>query len=176
MLNFVKTLSSEIDSKARRVIKFLRLGKRDVQTSLEAMPFGVDSVPVKNLVAVYAPTSEKGQTVIIGYINKNAIADVGEFRAYSTNSDGEEQNYIWIKNDGTIEIGGDSDNMVRYSQIEASVNELKNDINDLKNIFSAWVTAPNDGGAALKTALAAYYTTPIVQDITGAKINEIKTS
>lgn len=174
-MNLVKVISSEIDDTKRRIVKFLRYGKSDVQTSFEAMPFGVDSNPTKDMIAIYAPTGENGKTVILGYINKNQLAEVGELRLFSTDSDNAEKFYIHLKNDGNCEIGGDADNMVRYSQIERSINELKDDITTLKSVFSGWVTVPQDGGAALKLASATWFATPLVEDITQAKINEIKT-
>lgn len=43
------------------------------------------------------------------------------------------------------------------------INELENEINDLKTIFStSWTPVPNDGGAALKTAAASWSASPIV--------------
>ena len=59
-----------------------------MQTSIEAMPYGVDSNPIKDMVAVYSETTGKGETVIIGYLNKNLKAEVGEFRTFSTDSNG----------------------------------------------------------------------------------------
>ncbi len=175
-MQFVKTISTEIDDLSRRIIKVLRFGKSDVQTSLEGMPFGLDSNPIKNLVAIYAETSEKGKTVIIGYLNKNQLAAVGENRFFSTDENGELKTFIWLKNNGTIEIGGDADNAVRYSPVADSVNEIKNDIATLKQIFAAgWTPIPNDGGAALKAAAATWAGTALTKDIADAKINEIKT-
>ena len=60
-MNLVKVISSEIDNTKRRIVKFLRYGKSDVQTSFEAMPFGIDSSPTKDMIAIYAPTGENGK-------------------------------------------------------------------------------------------------------------------
>lgn len=173
-MNIVKVIETRLES-AVRFVKFLRMGKSDVQECEQIGPHGIDSNPVKDMVALYAPTLQQGEPVLIGYINKNQIADIGETRIFSTDEDGVEKTAIHLKNDGTMEVGGNTDNMVRYSQIEASVNELKDDLNDLKQVFQTWIPAPNDGGAALKGAAAAWFATPIVEDITGAKIDEIET-
>lgn len=173
MLNFVKTLSTKITD-GKRFIKFLRYGKDDVQTSVEAGAFGVDSNPVKDLIAVYAPTGEKGQTVIIGYLNKNQLADVGEFRMYSTDPNGVEKAYIWLKNDETIEIGGDDDHMVRYSALETAFNQLKSDFDSLVTTFNTHVHPGVTTGPG-STTVTATPSSPSSADITGAKIDDIKT-
>jgi len=173
-MNLVKVLNTELDSLSRRVVKFLRLGKSDVQTSLEAAPYGIDSNPVKDMVAVYAPTGEKGKTVIMGYINKQQLAAKGETRLYSTNADGELQLYTWLKADGTMEIGGSTKNMVRYQELETAFNQLKSDFNALVTTFNSHVhTGVTTGsGSSGSTATPG---TASTADITPAKINQIKT-
>lgn len=158
MIKIVKIVSTSVDVLKRRVVKILRMGKSDIQTSFDVAPYGVDSNPIKDMIAVHAETGEKGKTVIVGYINKNAIADVGELRLFSTDSLGVEKKYIWLKNDNTIEIGGNSDNMVRFSALEAAFNQLKSE-------FNAHVHASNGTPP----------TVPSTADVSGAKINEIKT-
>lgn len=153
-MKLVKTISTSIDSITRRIVKVLRMGKSDIQTSFSTAPYGVDSNPIKDMIAVYSETGEKGKTVIIGYINKNAHADIGELRLFSTDSNGSEKKYIWLKNDNTIEVGGSSDNMVRYSALETAFNIMLADLN---------------------SARAALSLPPSVANISGAKINEIKT-
>jgi hypothetical protein len=55
-------------------------------------------------------------------------------------------------NDG--QMGG----LVKVEPSVAALNALQNDLNNLKSILNAWSPAPNDGGAALKLALASYMT------------------
>jgi hypothetical protein len=174
-MNIVKIISTSFDEIGRLLPKFQRMGLNDVQETVSSAPHGIDSNPVKDMIAIYSPTSVKGEAVVIGYLNKDCIADVGETRVFSTDENGELQTYIHLKNDGNIHFGGENDNLIRYQQTADSINELKNDINNLKNIISTWVPVPNDGGAALKVALAPYITSPLIEDITGAKIDEFKT-
>ena len=174
-MKIVKVISTKINSGASRLIKVLRMGKADIQEVLQSSSYGIDSSPIKDMRALYSETSVKGENVIIGYINKNQIADVGETRVFSTDSDGVLKTYIHLLNSGNMEIGGNADNMVRYSQMAASVNELKSDINLIKSLFTAWVPVSGDGGAVLKTAVTTWASTTLVEDISGAKINEILT-
>lgn len=128
MIKIVKIISSTIDA-GRRIIKMLRLGKDDIQTSYEAMPFGVDSVPIKDLIALQMETGEKGKTVIVGYINKKQIADVGELRIYATNSAGVEQGSVYLKNTGEaqingtfIELNGAVNTAVKFAPLQTSLS------------------------------------------------------
>lgn len=172
MLNITKILSTDFDDIKRRIIKVLRKGNSDVQTSMEASPFGIDSNPLKDMIAIYGPTEEKGKTVIIGYVQKDKLADIGETRLFSTDADGAEQFFIWLKNDGTAEIGGTDYHMVRYEKLEEAFNELKSDFN---NFITAYNTHTHIGVTVGLGSTS--FTTPGTQsaaDITPAKISEIK--
>lgn len=136
MNNFVKVISTEIDTIKRRVVKILRFGKSDVQTALECGSYGIDSNPIKDMVAVYGETTEKGKVTIIGYINKNQKAGVGEFRTYATDANGAEKFYTWMKSDGTMEIGGDSNFAVKFNELKTEFNALKTDYNNHINEYN----------------------------------------
>ena len=169
MIKLVKTISTEFGNEARRIIKVLGMGKKDIQTPYESMPYGMDSNPIKGMVALQANTGEMGKTAIIGYINVNQLAKIGENRLYSTDEGGTEKAYIWLRNDENIEIGGDSDFMVRYSELETAFNQLKQDFNTHIHTTTATVGP---------TAVPGVLTPPTVTssaDISGAKIEDIKT-
>lgn len=172
MLNFVKTISTEVDNLQRRVAKFLRYGKTDIQTSLQVGPHGIDSNPVKDMMAIYSQTEEKGKTVIIGYLNLNALAAAGENRLYSTDSAGELSTFIWLKADGTIEIGGSAKHMVRFEELKTGFDQLKSDFNTFISAYNSHMhptagTGPPSPPTATGTASTA--------SIDSSKIDEIKT-
>lgn len=171
----VKIINTAVDNLNRRVAKFFRFGKSDVQKKIVASPYGVDSNPIEGTVAIYAKTEGDGDAFIIGYLNKNAIADIGEHRIFSTDSDGNVSTFIHLKNDGTMEVGGSDDNIIGYSQTASSINEIKDDINNLKSTLSDWEVVPQDGGAALKTALSTYVSQTLTEDISQGKKEKIKT-
>lgn len=141
---------------------------------MQAGAYGTDAQPIKDAVAVYAQTGVKGKTVIIGYINKNAVADVGEHRLFSTDADGAVQFYIHLKNDGTCDIGGSANHMTRYEELETAFNELKSDFNTHVNNYNTHVHPGVLAGPA-STAVTVSVSTPSQADISGAKIDEIKT-
>lgn len=171
MINIVKVISTKIKNGAR-FIKILRYGKTDVQEINQGQPFGFDSNPTKDLTAIYAQTEEKGANVIIGYINKNQISEVGETRLFSEDANGNVVFYLHLKNDGTAEFNGAADNLVRFSELESGFNQLRDDFNNLVTIFNAHIH-PTPAGPSSPTATLG---TPSAAQILLAKINEIKTS
>lgn len=176
MLNIVKIISDSVEN-GRRFLKFLRLGKSDVQTSYEAMPAGVDSAPIPNMKALYAKTESNGKTVIIGYINADQIAKTGETRIFATDEEGELQQYIHLKNDGTAEFGGNSDNLVRFKPLEEGYNDTKAALDAIINILSGSpIPEPGNGApSALQTSLAAALAGKNTGSISDSKIDEFKT-
>lgn len=126
-MNLVKTISTELSKFNQRVIKFLRYGKSDVRVAHQASPFGLDSNPPKGMTAVFSPTDERGKSVVIGYLNRDMIADVGEMRLYSLNAAGVLQTYVWLKKDGILLLGGDSKHFVEFEALkvkwDAHINE-----------------------------------------------------
>jgi hypothetical protein len=165
-MNLVKTISTRVDNLGMRLVKFFRFGKSDVQEVSEVSPFGLDSNPIKDMVAVYAKTADKGDAVIVGYLNKNRLAEIGEFRIYSTNAQGEEQIYIHLKNDGTAQIGGTGDNLVRYKPVEDLVSEINQFLNQQLPLIASGIAT---GGGAYTPGVANF-------NISDAKIDELETT
>jgi len=122
------------------------------------VPYGVDSNPIADMIAVYSPTLQKGRAVIVGYINKNQLAAVGEHRIYSTDSQGNLKFSIWLKNDGTCEIGGNENHLTRFEELEAGFNQFVQDFNSHSHASNG--VPP---------------TVPTSAEISRAKIEEIKT-
>jgi hypothetical protein len=172
MLNFVKTISTEVDSLQRRITKFLRYGKTDVQTSQQVAPHGIDSNPVKDMMAIYSQTEEKGKTVIVGYINRNVLAAVGENRLYSTDSSGELSTSIWLKADGTIELGGSAKHLVRFEELKTGFDQLKSDFNAFITAYNSHMHPTAGTGAPSPPTVTG---TSSTASIDSSKIDEIKT-
>jgi len=54
--------------------------------------------------------------------------------------------------------GGENNGLVKVSELTEKLNNLEQDINELKTVFkTGWVPAAGDGGLALKTAAATWY-------------------
>lgn len=164
MTNFVTVISNAIENRFRR-IKVRRYGNDDLQTPTQSAPFGIDSAPYDGMKAIYAETNKKGKPVIIGYINRNLLAANGETRFFSLDSDGQLSQYIWLKADGTMELGGSSDNSVRYSPLNSGLQDLVTKIN-------AELTKIQTGIAGVG---GSYPKVDVSIDVTESKIDEIKT-
>lgn len=160
MITFAKIKSTSIEAK-KRILKVLQFG---VKTADEIAPYGDDSNPLKDMTAVYIETSEAGEPVIIGYLNTEQLADIGEKRIYSQKANGEISFYIHLKNDGTIEFGGNADNLVRYTPLNSGLQAQVIKINAELVKIASGITAA--GGS--------YVPVPISLNISGSKINEAK--
>lgn len=161
-----KVISVEFDKAKRHIVKILGMGKGDVRTPFNTAPPNTDAPPVAGLRAVYMRTGTSGKSVVVGYINENLVAEPGEYRIFSTDTNGSEQNYVYLTKSGDIEIGGNTDNMVRYIDLDLGLKKQDFDINaELVKI-----------AAGISSAGGAYTPTPIATDISNAKIDEVKTS
>ena len=160
MIRFSKTNDSTTDSLTRRILKVLTFGKLSVNNAYQASPFGIDSNPMKGSTAVIAESTGNGEKVVLGYLNKNQIAERGGFRIYAEDEDGDESIYIYLRPNGQIEFGGNDDFMVRYSALETAFNELQQKFNTHIHPASSGTTSPT--------------ATQSTGDITEAKINDFR--
>lgn len=157
ILTRVKEATSEF-------IKVLRYGKSDVQTALNILPKGVDSKPVKEDLAVWSKTSS-GDSVIIGYVKKSELVNEGEIRIYSTDSSGSDKFSIYIKNNGNCELGGNTDNAVRYSPLNQGLQDFITNINTELGKIATGISGA--GGSYVPTVQQI--------NINDSKIDEIET-
>ena len=98
------------------------------------------------------------------YIQKNQIAQQGEARLFSLDSNGLLKAEIFCKADGTIILNGGGFNSVRYENLNNELQKLKNDINtELLKVQTAITTL---GGT--------YANAPLNLDLTTAKSDTIK--
>lgn len=119
MIYFSK-FSDFVIEKGKRVLKVLQFGAK---TADECLPFGIDSVPVKGMSAIYAETSNDSESLILGVINESQIAENGETRFYSMDLNKVIKSVIYLKKDGTIEFNGNTYSMVRFEPLK---NGLQN--------------------------------------------------
>lgn len=146
-----------------RELKVLEMGPK---TADECSPFGDDSNPLKDMSAIFAETSVIGEPVIIGYIQKNRLAQPGEKRIFSLKEDNSLSTYIWLKNNEEIHINGDTDNFVKFTPLEQELLQMVTDINTQLTTIQA----------SLLTVGGIYTPVPIVLDISTSKTEKIKTS
>lgn len=149
MITFAKLDSTLINNLGKRIIKFFEFGAK---TASESMPFGIDSSPIKGMTAIHSQSSNSGESVIIGYINTNQLAESGESRMYSVDQNNVLKAFIWNKKDGKIWLNGNGYSSVRFEPLESALNNQKDLINaELFKIQTAIITL---GGTYAKTDVA----------------------
>lgn len=159
MITFSKVKESIINS--FRSIKVLQFGAK---TADVVAPFGDDSSPLENMTAIYAETTNVGESIVIGYINTNQIALPGEKRIFSLDTSGNLSNYIHLKTDRSIEIGGNTNNLVRYTPLVSGL--VANDA--LINAELAKIAT------AIGTLGGSYVPSVISTNIALAKVEDVK--
>lgn len=160
MLTYSVFKSSIIEN-SKRILTVLQFGAK---TADEVLPFGIDSSPIKDMTAIYGSTSNNSESVVIGYINKNQIAESGETRFYSLDSDGNEKAFIFLKKDGKIHLNGNAYTSVRFSPLKTGLDNQNLLINaELVKIQTAITTL---GGA--------YVPSNVSTNITNAESIDVK--
>lgn len=159
MITITKVLSA-----AKEFVKVLRYGSQDINTPEPSLPYGIDSKPIHNKRGIVAETRRKGKNVILGYILHSEKTESGEIRVYSTDNDGNDKFYIYLKKDGTCEIGGNVDNLVRYSKLDSGLQQFKDQIQQELSFISTGIASA--GGSYTPSILSL--------DISDSKIDEIK--
>ena len=106
-------------------------------------------------MAIFAEAAMKGDQVIIGYVNKNAIAEVGGLRLFSTNSAGAEQFYVYLRASNNLELGGDARHLARFEELETAFNELKSAYNSHTHLSTATGTPTSTTSAASSADISA---------------------
>lgn len=168
MITLGKFFDSTLNTIGQRLVKAFTIN--GTATAEQVAPFGDDSVPLKGMDVIYAETESDEQPVIIGCLNTNLLAQPGEKRMFAMklNDDGKTYSqvfYTWMKKDGTYEIGGDVDNLIRYASLNSSLQAYIIKMETQLSLIAAGIASV--GGS--------YTPGDISLDISAAKINEIKT-
>lgn len=159
MITLSKLKSVAIEQ-GQRILKVLQYGPK---TANEVAPFGFDSSPLENYTAIYAETANVGESLIIGYIQKNQIAQQGETRLFSLDSNGLLKAEIYLTSNGVIVLNGGGNSSVRYEPLNTELQKLKADINTELLKIQTGITGV--GGV--------YANTPLNLDLTTAKSETI---
>jgi hypothetical protein len=164
-MNWSKYFSSVLDSFGHRLLKVSGYG---TATADQVAPFGDDSCPVQGMDAIYCETDTDEQPLIMGYVNTNCLAGEGEKRFFSIkkNEDGSYSQafYTWMKADGTYEIGGNTDNLIRYTALNEALQAQITKMEVQLGLIAAGIA----------TAGGSYTPGDISLDISTAKIAEVK--
>jgi hypothetical protein len=181
-MNSIGTYISSVVEKGFRRLKFRRFGRDDIMTAYLGTSFGEDYIPSSGKV-VQIGTTNSNENVIICTVRKaDETLNVGDKVIYSTDADGNVKTRIYLRNDGTVEVKGDTvvfqdgeDFAVRYSKLQSEFDELKERFNSLVSTWNTFATAYVPGSpSTLGTPPTASTATQSSADITQAKIDKIK--
>ena len=104
--------------------------------------------PVIYTVRLQATPSLADGLAIIPVVNSNVIVTfLDKTRAYIS---------LFSEIEEIIINGGNLGGLINITPLTDKINTLENDLNTLKNVFTAWITVPNDGGAALKAGATTW--------------------
>lgn len=161
MITLAKVKSSVIEN-GKRIMKVIQFGTK---TAKEVGPFGFDSSAPENLTALYCKTSNDDEDCIIGYINKNQLANLGESRMYSVDAQGEVMATILCDASGRISLNGNAFSSVRYENLVIGLNSQ-----------NALINAELSKIAIVLNSLApgSYTVAPVSTNITTAKSESVK--
>lgn len=164
----VKVISTAYNKIKQRLVKAYRYGKNDVVETEEMAPAGIDGNPIKDMVAIYADTKSNSAPIIIGYIQKEQLAEPGELRIFSQNSSGQAQAYVWLKTNGNIEFNGNTNNLVKFTELNTGLQAYKTEVDIQLNKIAAFINALAPG---------TFPVLPInsTMNIDGAKADKLKT-
>lgn len=176
MINIIRHIKSSINDIKRRVFQSERYGKDDIVEIEQGSEFGIDSNPPKGTPLLMIKTDRA--SYVIGSISGFKESDYGEFRAFSTDSEGKElKTYIHLLNNGEIHLGGDDYSAVRYEELKSQFDKLRDDFNDLVSKYNSHVhatTATVGTGPVGVISPTTSKGTPSTVDLTNAESKDIK--
>jgi len=132
----------------------------DIQTVELMNPAGEDNNPPDGSKILIL---DLGNAYKVAVATDDGIAPSGKRRIYSTLSFGVIAAFINLLTNGDLELNGNADFAVRFTELETAFNELRDDYNLHKH-----------GGVDTGAGTSGITDTISVADISGAKIDEIK--
>ena len=152
-------------------IKATVMGRSDHRRAIKTTLPGIDSKPIKKgQRAIFATTQNMQEPVCLGVINNANQAGEGETFVYSVDSEGDVQSRIKLLSDGDVIINDGTDYAVKFSEIKAGFDELKDKVNSLINKYNIHKHAVS-GAATLVPDTLEDTTTASVDD---AKVESVK--
>lgn len=124
-ISFSKIKSSVIEA-GKRILKVEQFGAK---TAKESYPFGFDSSAPEGFTAIFAETTNKDASVIVGYINKNQLATIGESRMYAVDPSGEVVGFVYARASGVLELNGSAFSSVRFQSLKIAIDNNDASIN-----------------------------------------------
>jgi len=120
--------------------------------------YGIVATPVVDSVVLIALRTETDASVLM-------FSEIEKYELILSDDIKLEMN----KNEIIFNDNSKNSYLIDINNLKTKLNNIENDLNTLKNIFTAWVPVPMDGGAVLKTASTAWAT----QTLTPTQVSDI---
>lgn len=133
----------------------LRVTQNDTQS-------GVVAFPKKGTIALVLVANETDAYLLHAVEIERILIVQNGFRA-EVDADG-----------NLIFNAGSNDGLVKLPVLQQEIAKLNTYLNTIKQTFSSWVPVPNDGGAALKTAMVSALASQQTADLSQAGNDKIK--
>ncbi len=160
MATIAKVDATQIEEGFRTI----KVNQYGAKTADVVQPFGDDSNPIKNMVAVFTETDTDGNPIVIGYFNKDVVAAEGEKRLYSVDSSGNQKAFMWLKNDGQLQLNGSGDNAVRFTPLES----------ELMSVIQKMNTELTKIQVAITSLRGSYSKADISADFSKSKVDNVE--
>lgn len=162
------------DGDVDRILLQIEMMTDDVRTIELFTQAGEDTNPGNGCRVNIIPVSSSYQLAVGISDDLVSECEPGEKEIYSTDSPvSTKLARIKLNKNSEIILNEGTDTAVRFSELKKVIDELQGDISDLKNAFTTWVVAPNDGGAALKASAGAWAGTPLAENIDNSEVQDV---
>lgn len=150
-------------------------GKSHTIDSVNCSPYGFFGKPLKNATAV--TYGSEFNRVTVGYIQK-AIEGLndGESILFSKTPNGDISSTIICRGDNTIELLGDSDNLIRFSKLKQEISNSDVQINGELEKIQTTLDAVVSAFSALGVTIPPYVKQSVNTDIDSSKHEGLKTN
>ena len=151
-----------------------------ITTAENFSPAGDDSFPLLTDIPFIVPAPGTGRFVVLGYLDpiNEGQALEGERRFIARDSSGAPVSFVWLRNDGSLELNGAGDYAVRYTPLEEQVHQLRDDLNAfiqayLAHIHTTTATIGSSGTPGVISPTASTVGESSI-DISPAKVDMVK--
>lgn len=174
MSNVLQTVLTKIDDMKHQIVQCVRYGKDDVIDVTMSSSFGVDSRIPKGKPSISVVTNT-GDEYIVGVVNVSSNPDDGETYLYSMDKDGKDfKSIVKLLNDGTIELGGNRHNAVRFDPLKDAFDNLLQRFNDHIVNYNSHIHQGTAGSVPLTITPTTSQSQPSQANIGPAKVDNVK--
>ncbi|MDX5583643.1 MAG: hypothetical protein QNK20_01745 [Aureibaculum sp.] len=118
------------------------LGISDQRKYFSISPFGISFNAPEDTRALTTDSRNADENFVIGVLNSIKPDDLnkGESAIFSTSEDGSTlKSFVKLRNDGTMELNGNADNLVGFNDLKIGFDKLTEDFNGLVSDYTSHI-------------------------------------